>query len=186
MSVAEQKREARKAAFERRKLADAAVTSQANEHLLSAVRSVPGTIVSGYWPIRTEIDPRTALSELTDTHDICLPVVGADASPLAFRQWTPNTPMVVGAFGAAIPEPLVEMTPTILIVPLAAFTDEGHRLGYGGGYYDRSLEQLRASAHTFAVGFAYEIQRADGLPQEPTDQPLDAIVTETGIRRFPR
>ena len=92
--------------------------------------------------------------------------------------------MVKGDFGAFIPETGDWMEPEILIVPLVAFDRKGGRLGYGGGFYDRTLEMLRAERPTMAIGFAYTGQEAGDLPLEPTDQPLDMIVTETGVLSF--
>ena len=90
-------------------------------------------------------------------------------------------PLVPGPFGAMTPERPEFMAPEILIVPLVAFDRRGGRLGYGGGFYDRTMEQLRARRATLAIGFAYAAQEADALPLEPTDQPLDMIVTEAGV-----
>jgi 5-formyltetrahydrofolate cyclo-ligase len=89
--------------------------------------------------------------------------------------------MVKGEFGAMIPEAGDWMIPQILIVPLVAFDRRGGRLGYGGGFYDRTLEKLRATRATMAIGFAYAAQEDENLPLEPTDQPLDLIVTEQGV-----
>lgn len=89
--------------------------------------------------------------------------------------------LVPGPFGARIPEVCDFFEPEILIVPLVAFDSAGNRLGYGGGFYDRTLEMLRARRATLAIGFAYAAQQADALPLEPTDQPLDMIVTEAGV-----
>jgi 5-formyltetrahydrofolate cyclo-ligase len=92
--------------------------------------------------------------------------------------------MVAGPFGALIPEAGDDVVPEVLIVPLVAFDRAGNRLGYGGGFYDRTLEGLRAARPTFAIGFAYAAQEAEALPLEPTDQPLDAIVTEAETLLF--
>lgn len=175
---------ARKAAFARRKTADRAGEVAANAHLLEAVRASHGGCVAGYWPIRTEIDPRPTLHALAPTHRLCLPVVAGEGLPLTFRRWTPETEMEAGAFGAAIPAEAVPEVPEILIVPLASFDAKGYRLGYGGGFYDRTLEQLRKRGAITAIGFAFDVQKAEELPTEPTDQPLDMIVTESGIHRF--
>jgi len=93
---------------------------------------------------------------------------------------------VEGAFKALIPVELTWMVPEIVIVPLVAWDAQGGRLGYGGGYYDRTLEGLRARGPVLAIGFAFNAQQADALPLEPTDQPLDMIVTEDRIVHFPR
>ena len=92
--------------------------------------------------------------------------------------------MVAGPFGAKVPVGGEWLEPEILIVPLVAFDRSGARLGYGGGFYDRSLKMLRARRKTIAVGFAYAGQQADELPIEPTDQPLDAIVTQSETMIF--
>lgn len=89
--------------------------------------------------------------------------------------------MIEGEFGAQIPAAGEWITPEILIVPLVAFDRKGGRLGYGGGFYDRTLELLRAARPTLAIGFAYGAQEAENLPLEATDQPLDMIVTEAEI-----
>ena len=89
--------------------------------------------------------------------------------------------MVAGPFGAAVPEKLAFFEPEILIVPLLAFNRQGGRLGYGGGFYDRTLEMLRAKRATLAIGFAFAGQQSDEVPLELTDQALDLIVTETGV-----
>ncbi len=92
--------------------------------------------------------------------------------------------MVEGPFGAAVPASSEEVEPQVLIVPLVAFDSRGRRLGYGGGFYDRTLERLRSARPTWAVGFAYAAQESESLPEESTDQPLDAVVTEVGELRF--
>ena len=175
---------ARKAAFARRKTADRSVEAAANAYLLNAVSKAEGACVSAYWPIRTEIDPRPTLHALAKTHRLCLPVVQGDGQPLTFRRWTPSTVMEIGAFGAGIPAEDLTETPDILIVPLAAFDARGYRLGYGGGFYDRTLEVLRARGSVTAIGFAFDVQETANLPVETTDQPLDMIVTESGMRAF--
>lgn len=184
MNLAEKKAAARKAAYARRKSVDPALAEAANRHLEFAVRAAPGEVVSAYWPIRTEIDPRPTINALAENYVIGLPVVADAGLPLAFRRWVPGAEMEVGSYGAEIPTSREEVVPDILIIPMAAFTDKGYRLGYGGGYYDRTLEELRARGSVTAIGFAYDIQRVASLPLEPTDQPLDIIVTETGLHRI--
>lgn len=182
MSIADRKAAARKSAFERRKNADTNLAKAANEHLLNAIRTTSGSCVSGYWPIRTEIDPRPAFKALTQSHKLCLPVVEGSGLPLRFRLWSPNTRMIEGAYGASIPETVTEALPNILIVPMAAFDAYGFRLGYGGGFYDRTLEVRRENDRITAIGFAYDIQECDRVPRDKRDQQLDLIVTERGIR----
>ncbi|WP_176248557.1 5-formyltetrahydrofolate cyclo-ligase [Sulfitobacter sp. HGT1] len=172
---------ARKAGFARRKpLFDAANGAQAGylSEVLAGYRGVP---LSGFMPIRTEIDPRPAMAEASAHGVVGVPVIMGADQPLRFSRWTPDAEMTAGPFGALIP--LVEdfFEPEILIVPLLAFTRRGDRLGYGGGFYDRSLAQLRARRATLAIGFAFAGQEVDELPLEPTDEPLDMIVTEAGV-----
>ena len=92
--------------------------------------------------------------------------------------------MIAGDFGALIPAEGPWLVPQVLIVPLLSFDARGYRLGYGGGFYDRTLEGLRARGPVLAVGFAFAAQEVDTVPTEPTDQRLDAVVSETGVRVF--
>ena len=154
--------------------------------LVDAVFSFPEVeIVSGYMPIRTEISPLAAMKNLASFGKrLCLPVVQSVGNPLYFKEWTPDSSMISGAFGAKIPKNGLVLKPELLIVPLVAFDRSGARLGYGGGYYDRSLEQLRRRKPTIAVGFAYSSQEVKKVPTERTDQQLDIIVTENEIIYF--
>jgi 5-formyltetrahydrofolate cyclo-ligase len=136
-------------------------------------------------PMRAEIDPLAAMA--AHAGPVAVPVIEGMGLPLRFRAWHPAAPMVRGRFGALVPETGDWITPEVLIVPLVAFDRAGNRLGYGGGFYDRTLEALRARGPVTAIGYAYAAQETDALPLEPTDQRLDLIVTETGIirpRRF--
>ena len=170
----------RKAASRRREGANPSDADAACEHLVAAVRDATGLTVSGYWPIRNEIDPRPAMRALAGSHELCLPVVQGKDQALKFRRWMPGTELIEGAFGAAIPRDRVELVPSILIVPLLAFDSKGGRLGYGGGHYDRTLETLRSRDKVTAIGFAYDIQACRDVPREATDQLLDFVVTESG------
>jgi len=174
------KEAARKAAFAARKQAHALGLGHAG-HLSSVLAGYRGVPTAGYAQMCTEIDPSPAMEEASAHGPVCLPVIEAAGQPLRFRQWTPGCDMSQGAFGANIPTSGDWVTPEILIVPLVAFSRAGGRLGYGGGFYDRTLEQLRAQKPTLAIGFAYGAQELPDLPLEPTDQPLDLIVTEQGI-----
>jgi len=180
VTLAERKNAVRKAAFAARKSAHGAGQGHAG-HLSSILAGYRGVPLAGYAQMRTEIDPTAALEEASAHGPVCLPVIVAKAQPLKFREWTPDCAMIAGTFGAQIPESGDWITPEILIVPLLAFSRTGGRLGYGGGFYDRTLEQLRAVKPTLAIGFAYAAQEMDDLPLERTDQPLDLIVTEQGI-----
>lgn len=172
---------ARKAAFARRKpLFESANAAQSGylSEVLAGHRGVP---ISGYMPIRTEIDPTPAMAEAAAYGPVGVPVIEKADAPLKFARWSPDAKMVEGAFGAAIPADPAYFEPEIVIVPLLAFTRSGGRLGYGGGFYDRTLERLRARRATLAIGFAFAGQEDPQLPLEDTDQPLDLIVTESGV-----
>jgi 5-formyltetrahydrofolate cyclo-ligase len=146
---------------------------------------LPGSTVSGFLPIGSEIDPRPALRRLRVMGmNICLPCVVAPDAPLVFRAWEEHDPLVEETFGTKAPAPSApERDPDILMVPMLAFDGAGYRLGYGGGFYDRSLEALRARKRVTAVGVAFSGQRVDAVPRGPHDQPLDWIVTEGGAFR---
>lgn len=181
MTLEEEKAAARKAAFARRKAAHDAVGGAACGPLSELLAGYRGVPVSGYLPIRTEIDPRPAMAEAAAHGPVGVPVIKGAGQPLIFAEWEPEGRLVDGPFGAQVPETQVIMVPQIVIVPLVAFDRRGGRLGYGGGFYDRTLEMLRASGPVLAVGFAYAAQEAEALPLEVTDQPLDMIVTEAGV-----
>lgn len=173
------KEAARKAGYMRRKAAHAAGgDAMAQARLLEFLEPHAGQTISGYMPIRTEIDPVPVMTKMALSGFLTVPVIEAAGLPLKFRQWTANSEMVAGPFGAKVPATGGWLEPEVLIVPLIAFDRDGGRLGYGGGFYDRSLEVLRGRRPTIAVGFAYAEQECAGLPLEGTDQPLDVIVTE--------
>lgn len=173
---------ARKAAFARRKAAKSiARDAQGAQHLMDYLRAFCGHPIAGYMPIRSEIDPLPVMREMAASGPVSVPVIDTQDAPLRFRQWTPQSVMVDGPFGARIPQKGAWIIPELVIVPLVAFDRSGGRLGYGGGFYDRTLEGLRAKGTVHAVGYAYGAQEASDLPLEPTDQALDAIVTETGV-----
>lgn len=176
---------ARKAGFAARKLAHAtadAATPKATAHLLAAIGEVaPGQIVSGYMPIRTEIDPLPAMRALHAMRArLCVPVIVAAGKPLIFREWHPGCAMVDGPFGAQVPASGAWLEPVILIVPLVAFDADLNRLGYGGGFYDRTLHQYRTRVPIRAIGFSYAGQQLPQIPQEPTDEAIDLLVSENG------
>lgn len=179
------KADARKAAFARRKQAHCeARSAQGVAHLLSVLTAHKGKPMSGYMPIRTEINPLPAMAAMSAWSSIGVPYIQGQGQPLKFANWRPDSDMVDGPFGAQVPASLEFMTPEVVVVPLVAFDGKGGRLGYGGGFYDRTLEGLRAERPTLAIGYAYSAQKADNLPLEPTDQPLDAIVTDDGVTWF--
>lgn len=172
---------ARKAAFARRKAAHAAAGPGAAAHLSEVLAGHRGVPLAGYMPIRTEIDPRPAMAEAAAHGPVGVPVIQGVGLALKFARWEPDCAMVEGPFGAMIPACANYFEPAIVIVPLVAFDRAGGRLGYGGGFYDRTLEGLRARRATLAIGFAWAAQEAEHLPLEPTDQPLDMVVTEREV-----
>jgi len=151
-------------------------------HLLRGTLIPPGSVVAGFWPIQDEIDIRPLLAALHGRgHPLALPVTGRRGEALVFRAWTPGEPLLPGRFGTSHPAGEV-VTPDVLLIPLLAFDAEGHRLGYGGGFYDRTLALLPGSLR---IGCAFASQELDSVPQGPYDQTLHAVVTEAGLRRFP-
>ena len=146
-----------------------------------------GTVVAGYMPMRSEIDPRLLMGRLAAAGAVlCLPDVVAEGTPLAFRRWTPNDPLNTGRYGISVPLPDAdELVPDLVLVPLLAFDRQGYRLGYGGGYYDRTLARRRAAGDVLAVGLAFSGQVRDDLPVAPHDMRLDWIVTESAAIPIP-
>jgi len=153
------------------------------DRFLAAVAVAPGTLASAYWPMGDEIDPRPLMEALHGRgHPLALPAIRAAGQPLDFRAWRPGEPLQPAGFGTREPAesaPLVR--PSLLLVPLLAFDAAGYRLGYGGGFYDRSLALLRQAGDILAVGLAYAAQQVPAVPREATDQPLDLVVTERGV-----
>lgn len=152
--------------------------------LIEVLEPFAGQVLSGYWPMRDEADPRPAMA--AHRGPVCLPVVPGKAVPLTFRQWRGET-LVPGPFGTSHPDDSQpELTPSVLIVPLAGFDRRGNRLGYGGGYYDRTLQLLRRTRGATAVGLAFAVQELPAIPAESFDQPLDLVVTDREFIRLPR
>ena len=150
------------------------------ENLLGSGAVPDGAAVSGFWPIGSEIDLRPVLAALAARgHAVALPVVAGPDLPLVFRAWHEGDAMAEGQWG--IREPLdsaQEIAPEVLLVPLLAFDRAGYRLGYGGGFYDRTLEGLRARGRALAIGAAWAAQEVPAVPRGRYDQPLDWMLTE--------
>jgi len=138
------------------------------------------TVVSGFWPMAEELDIRPLMIELHNQGcQLCLPVVVAKKQPLQFRAWRPGDPLEQGVFGTLHPHPSREvLEPDALIVPLLAVDEEGWRVGYGGGFYDRTLEALRARKRITAVGVGFNAQLMPEVPHGPGDQRLDWLLTD--------
>jgi 5-formyltetrahydrofolate cyclo-ligase len=139
--------------------------------------------VAGYWPMRGEIDLRPLLLALADGgRDVALPIVIAPNRPLEFRRWRPGVALVTDRFGIAHPSPdAAALEPDVLLVPLLAFDRRHYRLGYGAGFYDRTLAALRARKKVLAIGVAYSAQRVEEVPLDGWDEALDLVLTEHGV-----
>jgi 5-formyltetrahydrofolate cyclo-ligase len=184
-ALAGAKRALRKAAAAARaeaasRLAPADAGARVAELLLASVPVAAGIAVSGYWPVADELDVRPLLTRLHGLdHAIGLPVVAARGEPLRFRRWEPGAPMVAAAYGILVPdETAPEIVPRLVLVPMLAFDRGGWRLGYGGGFYDRTLAVLRQAGPVLAAGVAFAAQEVAAVPRDPLDQRLDWIVTE--------
>jgi len=192
LSIDDEKRALRRVAMERREALALDAGPLAGEAIAARLLAevplpAPGATVSGFWSMGAEIDVRPALHRLHALGYRCgLPVTVKRGQPLLFRAWTPGAPLVSGGFGTSIPPaeaPVV--VPDLLIVPLLAFDRLGYRLGYGGGFYDRTLAGLRAAGQPLAVGVGFAGQEVDRVPREDFDQRLDWIVTERAAFRVP-
>jgi 5-formyltetrahydrofolate cyclo-ligase len=147
-------------------------------HVLNRCPLLPGAVVSGFWPLPGEIDIRPLLLALAGRgHVVALPETPARGQRLIFHRWRCGGRMIPERFGTFRPEP-DPVTPDLLFVPLLAFDRRGHRLGYGAGYYDRTLAELTGSR---AIGCAFAAQEVALVPVEAHDRPLDAVATEEGV-----
>lgn len=152
----------------------------------AALPLAAGAIVSGYAAFRDEADPKLLLLTLAARgHPLALPVITAKGEALRFHRWQPSDALVTHAYGVQEPQATAEIViPDVLLVPLLAFDAAGHRLGYGGGYYDRTLALLRAQKSVTAIGIAYAGQRIAAVPHDAHDQRLDGVLTEDGLTLF--
>ncbi|HTJ56214.1 MAG TPA: 5-formyltetrahydrofolate cyclo-ligase [Devosiaceae bacterium] len=162
--------------------ADAA--QAAADAFIEGITLVPSDIVAFYWPIHEEIDCKPLLARLMDKlQPICLPVVRAEDEPLEMRLWERGEPLHPSGLGTLAPsEQAPRVYPDVVLLPLLGFDATGTRLGYGGGYYDRTLAMLEKRPRI--IGYAYSAQEMPAIPRQAHDLPLDAVVTEKGIRRF--
>jgi 5,10-methenyltetrahydrofolate synthetase len=183
---AKSKEALRKTLLEARKFAAAAGVADAS--LGSAIRDAlarfkPHT-VGFYWPLAGEFDARVVITEwlANDTRRLAaLPVISVKGRELAFHAWTPDTPMRIGHHRIPEPDATHAVLPDLLLVPCVGFDEDGYRLGYGGGYYDRTLVAWPGTTRPITVGVAYEACRCPALPRELHDVPLDAIASEAGL-----
>lgn len=173
--------ELRRAALARRMALDDAeylrLGTAITTHLLDLLSQRAPGVLGFCWPVRREFDTRPLLAQLAPLGwRACMPVVVAENAPMAFHAWTPEMPMSADRYGIPIPIEAQLLAPDVLLVPLVAFDAAGYRLGYGGGYFDRTLAQLDPAPLTVGVG--YELNRVDSIRPESHDIPLDRIVTE--------
>jgi 5-formyltetrahydrofolate cyclo-ligase len=180
-ALAAAKAVARTLAAGRRVGQDPAAGARLTAHLIRGDILPQRAIVAGFWPIKDEIDIRPLLATLHGRgHPTALPVTGRRGSALVFRTWKPGDTLAPGRFGTSHPTG-EECTPDVVLVPLLAFDCQGNRLGYGGGFYDRTLALL---PRALRIGCAFASQELDSVPQGPYDQRLHAVVTEAGLIRF--
>jgi 5-formyltetrahydrofolate cyclo-ligase len=153
-------------------------------HLLAHLPHLATGVVAFCWPIKNEPDVRAALDAWRRQGGrAVLPVVVEEGMPLAFRSWGPGTVLVPDRYGIPAPGEGDWLVPDAILLPLNAFDGNGYRLGYGGGFFDRTLAAL--SPRPLAVGVGFEMNRVDSIRPEPHDQRLDWIVTEAGAMRIP-
>jgi 5-formyltetrahydrofolate cyclo-ligase len=146
----------------------------------------PGVIVSGYAPVRNEIDPTPLMTRLaTEGARLALPTVKARGQSLVFRAWSVGDRLLLGPLGILEPSPVAaEVVPDIMLVPLAAFDRSGHRIGYGGGYYDHTFAHLHRIKAVIGVGLGFAVQEIRDVPALPHDVALDYVLTEKKVFDF--
>lgn len=186
---ADEKRAERTHALKRRAAAHALHGAAAGEalalHGLTFLNLTEPVVISGFSAIRDEIDPGPLLARLAgEGHRVALPVMQGKGRPLKFRAWSPGDAMGSAQWGIAEPLPdKPEVYPDVVLVPLLAFDADGYRLGYGGGFYDRSLQNLRAKKPIIAVGIGYDELGIDAVPHLDYDERLDWVLTPLGPLR---
>jgi 5-formyltetrahydrofolate cyclo-ligase len=143
----------------------------------------PGTIISGFMPLKSEINPLPLLQKLAEAGArLALPAIAGRGKPLIMRAWEFGALLDRGQWGIREPKPEApEVEPDILLVPLLAFDRAGYRLGYGAGYYDMTIHRLRALKPVIAVGIAFAAQEVPKIPTTPRDERLDLVLTEREV-----
>ncbi len=191
-TVAELKKDMRRAAKIARqqafaRLGDGASRAMAGHGIAFAGKPAPA-IVSGFLAIGDEINPTPLMQRLLgEGYRLCLPVMEGKGKPLVFRAWSPGEPLAETMWGIREPLPEAEaLDPDIVLGPLLAFDDQGYRLGYGGGFYDRTLARLRALKPIVSIGIAFDEQKVDAVPHVDYDERLDWILTPSGAVKCPQ
>lgn len=160
----------------------AAASASIEGHLAALLAPLPHGVLGFCAPVRNEFDARPLAGRLLDAGwTAAMPVVVAEASPMRFRAWTPSTAMGADRYGMPIPLDTGDAVPTVILLPLVAFDAQGFRLGYGGGYFDRTLASL--APRPLAVGVGFEVARCDDVRPQGHDVRLDLTVTEAGVVR---
>ena len=184
------KKSLRRQALARRDALDALWRVEASLDMAETVRDAlafeAGAIVSGFWPMRSEVDVRPAMFALREKGArLCLPAI-LDGTTIVFRELVRGAPLVDMGFGTHGPGEEAEvLDPAIMLVPLAAFDARGHRIGYGGGYYDRAIARLAAKGLApRLIGVAFDCQEVDRVPEEGHDVVIPEVLTESGLRSF--
>ena len=185
-TASDQKATLRAAALARRDALPAAERQAAAEAIAARgipIEVTPGMIVSGFMPMRTEINPLPLMRKLAEAGaQLALPAIAGRGRPLIMRAWHFGTPLKAGQWGIREPMPdAPEVAPDILIVPLAAFDRAGHRIGYGAGYYDMTINALRAKKKVAAIGIGFAAQEIPRVPATERDARLDLVLTEREV-----
>lgn len=189
-SPADIKKTIRTQALARRDALDTGWRIEASLKIAEAADEIgvePGTVVSGFWPMRSEVDVRPLMAALRERGArLALPAI-LDKTTIVFRELVRGAELVDMGFGTSGPGPEAEvLQPSLMLVPLSAFDSNGHRIGYGGGFYDRAISRLQAAGHMpRLIGIAFECQRVEAVPHEAHDVPLPAVLTETGLHILP-
>lgn len=189
MDVKAIKKQLRQQALTRRDALDPQWRIEASLKMAEAAKQIdtgPGGIVSGFWPMLSEVDVRPLMFALrAQGARLTLPAI-MDKTTIVFRELVRGAELVDMGFGTSGPGPEAEvLQPTLMLVPLAAFDSRGHRIGYGAGYYDRAIARLQEGPRPpRLIGIAFECQRIDQVPDQPHDIPIPEFLTELGLRRL--
>jgi len=155
------------------------------DHLARLLLPRPAGIIAYCWPIRAEVDCRPLVQQLmVKGWRAAMPVVVAPAAPMEFRVWSPQAPMTTDPHGIPIPDTSLSQTPDVLLLPLVAFDAAGYRLGYGGGYFDRTIASLASATPPLTIGVGFAASAVTTIHPGPHDIPPDWIVTELGAKHF--